>query len=266
MEPVSLVLAGGALAVFYADFVSRREDENHRRILPPTLPETMDVRNADDSSSVLVIAVNVQRVKLVSRFAGERLKVRVKYGAAGHSIHCDTAVEEAKWPETTHFVAHVSSMRNREHNEQPAAEYGMTCLFLSSDQLKPIIRLRLIRQGRLGMESVMAKAELRMPLADSGMHKMELLLEEESVFCTRNHIGRLEVGVEVQSVAKHRLRDYLKILDAQTQKEAFLLATPVIEGKVETMDVPVRETPVAQGQALPATFCESRFQQQGNVH
>eukprot|EP00929_Paragymnodinium_shiwhaense_P050457 TRINITY_DN25393_c0_g2_i1.p1 TRINITY_DN25393_c0_g2~~TRINITY_DN25393_c0_g2_i1.p1 ORF type:complete len:274 (+),score=43.02 TRINITY_DN25393_c0_g2_i1:92-913(+) len=259
MEPVSLVLAGGALAVFYADYVSRR-DEDQRSILPPTLPEMMGEKTVDDTSSVLVIAVNVQRIRVTnSHMAGQKLKVRVKYGEAGHSIHSDTCVEKAAWPEATHYVAHVS--HGRPANEQPVANYGMTCLFLGSDQLKSVIRLRLIREGGtpFKMESVVAKAQLHLPRPDSGMEKTEILLErEKSIFdCTRTIVGTLEVGVEVQAVTKSQLREYLQVLDAQTQKEAFLVGTtPVIEGHVEsTRENLVRETPVAQGQALPAHFC-----------
>eukprot|EP00929_Paragymnodinium_shiwhaense_P069027 TRINITY_DN3482_c0_g1_i3.p3 TRINITY_DN3482_c0_g1~~TRINITY_DN3482_c0_g1_i3.p3 ORF type:complete len:140 (-),score=30.86 TRINITY_DN3482_c0_g1_i3:526-945(-) len=133
----------------------------------------------------------------------------------------------------------------------------MTCLFLSTEQLKPLLRLRLVRPGSapLGLESVVAKAEIRLPAADSGMHRIAVPLLERPVFPwsrSRATLGVLDVGVEVQAVTKCKLREYLRALDAKAQPEAFLIGTtPITEGRVEEdEDETERSTPVARGEPL----------------
>lgn len=260
MEPVSLLLAGGAI-VLYADYLTKKKRDQESDILP-TLPGAMAAPQIGDASSIQVVAVHIRRARLVPQLGGEKLKVRVKYGQPGASIQCDTEELVAALPSrpaAADFVARVGEGQTQEQ-KLAIVDYNMTCLFLASGESESVIRLRLMRTGPLGYCSwAVGKAELRVPLRSqwraqyaAGTHERELLIKGTSADIV---FGSLDVAVETCVVEKGRLREHLQILDAQRCKQAFLVGvTPVIDGLVVDGSSEEHEQSVQQGQPVSSAL------------
>lgn len=225
MEPVSILLATGAIAVYAAHRAEQISEKARRG--PVTLPEMMAAPAVDDESMVQVLAVHVRSSTLGRRLLGERLKVRIKYGDPGASIHCDTAEVTAVAPPPDPAALYVARLQHHESEHQVTADFGTTCLFLGQRYSENIIRLRLMRAAILGSKCV-GKAELRIPAlyqqAAWTDHKIELEGPAN---------GLLHIALEVRMMPKGDLRQYLELLGAQQKQEAFLMGIlPVTEGEV----------------------------------
>eukprot|EP00929_Paragymnodinium_shiwhaense_P075574 TRINITY_DN38650_c0_g1_i3.p1 TRINITY_DN38650_c0_g1~~TRINITY_DN38650_c0_g1_i3.p1 ORF type:complete len:242 (-),score=31.71 TRINITY_DN38650_c0_g1_i3:28-753(-) len=225
--------------------------------------------DVEDDPLILVLAVNVQRLRLPYCSWGESFKVRVKYGDPGDSVHCDTCAQKAVWPVANNFVMHLE-------DEHPCAvEFGMTCLFLAKDRQQSRVRLRLLRDGCC--QQVLAKAQVAIPPAGHEVQRYDVPLEQDSSWgcCRWLHCfspppaspGCLEVGVQSRYVAKSRLRQYLRLLDAQRQKDAFLVgATPVVEGHVNSRCYSESDSPVHKGQPLSPSLSMSFLKNNERIH
>jgi hypothetical protein len=245
MEPVSLLLAGGAMALY----AQRRHDnlsandENKRQ----SLSVFMSAPISSEEFPVVVIAVHIRRVRISPHFLGERLKLRVKVGEPGNSTKCDTPtqlVEPPPRPVESSFVAHVC-----EPSHQDAfLDFGTTCFFLGSkDDLRVgsvPIRFRLMRVGIFG--GVLAKASFRSPpdcdLASSLVYS-EMPFEisggaksaggwRAAAGRSESALGTLEVGVGINAVGTGKLRAYLQSMGAHAQSDALTLNATVVRGAV----------------------------------
>eukprot|EP00438_Fugacium_kawagutii_P019712 Skav215090 [mRNA] locus=scaffold1068:72764:75880:+ [translate_table: standard] len=197
MEPVSILLATGAVAIYAAHRVEKMSEKARRG--PITLPELMDAKQVEDAAPVQILAVHIQSGLFHRKLSrGGNLKVRVKYGAPGVSIRCDTA--QASWgpvaacpeaklshqapPAAARFVPRL----DRPEQEQPAAETDGWCW----------------------MDGWMA-----------GWNWTGLL-------------GRTVAKGELQVMNKGELRRFLQLLGAKQRQQGFQLdILPVVEGDVE---------------------------------
>eukprot|EP00442_Polarella_glacialis_P028880 CAMPEP_0115153552 /NCGR_PEP_ID=MMETSP0227-20121206/66793_1 /TAXON_ID=89957 /ORGANISM="Polarella glacialis, Strain CCMP 1383" /LENGTH=228 /DNA_ID=CAMNT_0002564311 /DNA_START=135 /DNA_END=820 /DNA_ORIENTATION=+ len=185
MEPVSILLATGAIAVYAAHRAEQMSEKARRG--PVTLPELLAATTVDDGATVQVLAVHVLNSSLNRQLLGNRLKVRVKYGEPGVSIHCDTAEDSGSG---------------------------------------------VMKHGLLGR--TVAKAELRVSalnmLSTWSEYKMQL---EGTSLKGSQILGQLDIALETRVMPKGELRQYLSLLGAQQQQEAFLMGIlPVTEGEV----------------------------------
>eukprot|EP00913_Durusdinium_trenchii_P029813 g27938.t1 len=201
MEPVSILLATGAVAIYAAHRVEKMSEKARRG--PVTLPELMDAQQVDDAAPVQILAVHVQHGLFQRKLQRESLKVRVKYGAPGASIHCDTA----------------------------KASMGTTCLFLGQRNTSNRIRLRLIQTGLLGR--TLAKAEVHVP--DLGQCSPWMEFHPELQGTKESEVlGTLSVALETKVMMKGELRQFLRLLGAKQRQQGFLLdILPVVEGCVD---------------------------------
>lgn len=236
MEPVSLLLATGAIAVYAAHRAEKCSEKARRG--PSTLPELIAAPLVDDSTPVLVLAVHLRSARLSAQLARERLKVRVKYGEPGASIHCDTSDVRAVREPPPLAAQFVTRLREPQQTPEPASvEMGTTCLFLGHRQGESVIRIRLMRT-RLRSRTL-ARAETRLPyhfIHTNLLEERELRLLGSRHYEEDEVLGVMSVGLEMRAVPKGELRRYLALMGAQQQQEAFLVgSTPVVQGKVEEL-------------------------------
>lgn len=233
MEPVSLLLATGAIAVYAAHRAEKMSEKARRG--PATLPEMMKTAMVDDAAAVLVLAVHIRTARVPAQLAGETFKVRVKYGEPGASIHCDTSSVQAVSAPRSPAASFVARLRDPSRAREPATvDFGTTCLFLGHRQGESVIRVRLLRSGFFG--KTLGRAEIRLPyhfLHSAVIEHRELLLIGTRPGGGEDILGALDAVVEMRAVPKGNLRQHLQLLGAQQQHEAFLMgATPVAQGEV----------------------------------
>eukprot|EP00440_Ansanella_granifera_P072791 gb/GFBE01078993.1/.p1 GENE.gb/GFBE01078993.1/~~gb/GFBE01078993.1/.p1 ORF type:complete len:285 (+),score=42.13 gb/GFBE01078993.1/:1-855(+) len=262
MEPVSILLATGAIAV-YAAHRAERMTERARRA-PVTLPEMMDAPSVDDEAPVQVLAVHVRHARLARRLYRERLKIRVKYGDPGISIHCDTGEVTAMPPPPSPAAQYVP--RLPDESEQPyenlTADFGTSCLFLGQRNGQNRIRLRLMKMGMIGR--TVAKAELRIPalIQCSPWQEFEVPLmgPAASLESEGEVLGHLDLALETRVMAKGELRQYLKELGAEKTQEGFLMdIMPLAEGEVSDDVEDAAETPIVQGKLISVRHARRRM-------
>ncbi|CAJ1343832.1 unnamed protein product [Effrenium voratum] len=225
MEPVSILLATGAIAIYAAHRAEKMTEKARRG--PLTLPEVLDAQQVDDAAPVQLLAVHVRSGRFHRKLFQQSVKVRVKYGAPGSSIHCDTP-QVRLLPQEASPAARFVSRLHRDECELLGADFGTTCLFLGQRTAQNRIRLRLMRPGLLGR--TMAKAELLIPDLGQCCHWMEF---QPELTCADQQLGNLEIALETRVMLKGELRRFLKLLGAKKQQEGFLMdILPVAEGQV----------------------------------
>lgn len=227
MEPVSILLATGAVAIYAAHRVEKMSEKARRG--PVTLPELMDAKQVDDAAPVQILAVHIQSGLFQRKLSRKQLKVRVKYGAPGVSIHCDTAqakLSHQAAPAAARFVHRLDRP-----DQDVIANFSTTCLFLGHRTSSNRVRLRLL-QGFLGR--TVAKAELQ--VADLG-HCAPWMEFHPELRDTKNSdkvLGSLAVALETKVMTKGELRRFLHLLGAKQRQQGFQLdILPVVEGDVE---------------------------------
>ncbi|CAK9040694.1 unnamed protein product [Durusdinium trenchii] len=249
MEPVSILLATGAVAIYAAHRVEKMSEKARRG--PVTLPELMDAQQVDDAAPVQILAVHVQHGLFQRKLQRESLKVRVKYGAPGASIHCDTAKASmgmAPSP-TARFVPRL------DHQNDLNASFGTTCLFLGQRNTSNRIRLRLIQTGLLGR--TLAKAEVHVP--DLGQCSPWMEFHPELQGTKESEVlGTLSVALETKVMMKGELRQFLRLLGAKQRQQGFLLdILPVVEGCVDEPedDASVQGEKIAKASRTSLRLC-----------
>jgi len=263
MEPVTILLATGAIAVYAAHRAERMTEKARRG--PVTLPEMMDADSVTDEAPVEVLAVHVRGARLSRYLHGEKLKVRVKYGDPGLSIHCDTSEDTALPPPpspASKFVPRLPHYDSEQDEKSLTADFGTTCLFLGQRSGQNRLRFRIMRSSFLGR--TLAKAELRIPALaqlrhhEFAGHDFQLELRGPSQQNQPQEqgevIGILDVALETRVMPKGELRDYLKLLGAEKAHEGFLMDIhPVAEGEVseETEDTE-EDAPYVRGKLITA--------------
>jgi len=261
MEPVSILLATGAIAVFAAHRAERMTEKARRG--PLTLPEMMDAPAVDEDAQVQLLIVHLRRAQLRRRLSGDMLKVRVKYGDPGASIHCDSREVQARPPPVSPAARFVRRLPGSEDHPTLPVDFGTTCLFLGHRNSPNCIRLRLMRRGLLSR--TIAKAELRLPpLCQCGPWQEFLLdLEGQDVDHLDNMVGTLELALESRVVQKGQLRLYLSQLGAEKQSEGFLMdLLPAARGEVcegEMEPDSEDENSVVQGEYISAPHPRRAF-------
>mmetsp|Transcript_51038 Transcript_51038/g.95564 ORF Transcript_51038/g.95564 Transcript_51038/m.95564 type:complete len:275 (-) Transcript_51038:146-970(-) len=231
MEPVSILLATGAIAIYAAHRAEQMSEKARRG--PITLPEMMDAKNVDDTAPVQILAVHVRSGRFRRCLLRQHLKVRVKYGDPGVSIHCDTT-EAVAFPlprsPASRYVSRLHQELSEENREPLNADFGTTCLFLGQRNSHNKIRLRLVRAGLLG--KAIAKTELEIPAL--GLCSPWMEFQPELIGCScRSSLGHLDIALETKVMLKGELRQYLQQLGAKKQHEGFLMSIqPVTEGEV----------------------------------
>lgn len=241
MEPVSILLATGAVAIYAAHRVEKMSEKARRG--PVTLPELMDAKQVDDAAPVQILAVHIQRGLFQRKLYRHNLKMRVKYGAPGVSIHCDTAqatMTSQTPPAAARFVHHL------EPQTDIVADFGTTCLFLGQRNSSNRIRLRLLQTGVLGR--TIAKAEFQISDLGHCAPWMEFHPQLRSTKDSEKVLGTLDVALETRVMTKGELRRFLQLLGAQQRQQGFRLAlVPVVEGD---LDDPDDEEPVFRGERI----------------
>jgi len=232
MEPVSILLATGAIAIYAAHRAERATEQARRG--PVTLPEMMDAETVNEETPVQVLAVHVQKGVVSRRLFGERLKVRVKYGDPGTSIHCDTGEVLALPPPRSPAARYVTRLLKHSPDQKDlTADFGTTCIFLGQSGSETRLRFRLSKMGFLGR--TVAKAELRLPsFVQCGIfqqHHLDLRGTDEEV------VGTLDVALEARVMSKGEIRRYIQTLGAEKQHDGFLVdIIPVAEGEIAEVD------------------------------
>lgn len=252
---MSILLATGAIAIYAAHRAEQMSEKARRG--PITLPEMRDAKNVDDDAPVQLLAVHVRSGRFRQGFLGQQLKVRVKYGDPGVSIHCDTT-QAMPLPEPpspgARYVSRLQEGLAAGARECLNAEFGTTCLFLGQRAAHNKIRIRLIRAGFVG--KTVAKAELQIPslgLCGPWMeHELELVGNGGPISSV---LGHLDIALETKVMLKGELRQYLRLLGAKKQHEGFLMhILPVTEGEV-VQEEAEDENPIVQGQVIrPESF------------
>mmetsp|Transcript_53233 Transcript_53233/g.95521 ORF Transcript_53233/g.95521 Transcript_53233/m.95521 type:complete len:281 (-) Transcript_53233:94-936(-) len=236
MEPVTILLATGAIAVYAAHRAERATEQARRG--PVTLPEMMEAESVDEETPVQVLAVHVQKGFVSRRLFGEKLKVRVKYGDPGVSIHCDTGEVKPLPPPRSPAARYVTRLLRHDPDEKDLMlDFGTSCLFLDQRGSENRIRLRLLKVGLLGR--TVAKAELRLPsFAQCGTFQQHHLdLTGSSFDSMGEFLGKLDVALEARVMSKRELRQYMKTLHAEKQHDGFLVdIVPLAEGEVTEVD------------------------------
>eukprot|EP00933_Yihiella_yeosuensis_P020249 TRINITY_DN16278_c0_g1_i1.p1 TRINITY_DN16278_c0_g1~~TRINITY_DN16278_c0_g1_i1.p1 ORF type:complete len:289 (+),score=41.13 TRINITY_DN16278_c0_g1_i1:115-981(+) len=254
MEPVSILLATGAIAVYAAHRAEKLSEKARRG--PVTLPEIISAPNVEDAMSVQVLAVHIRSAHLSRQhFFNDRLKVRVKYGEPGASIHCDTEEAVASPPEPSPAARFVARLPHLHSELEPVtADFGTTCLFLGQRNGENIIRIRVMKAGLFGR--TIAKADLRISTMNqlSTWQDYDLPLYRYSDDYCQTELGKLDVAVETRVMPKGDLRQYLSLLGARKQHEAFFMGImPVTEGQVSEASEVGRSQdaePIVQGEFL----------------
>mmetsp|Transcript_86906 Transcript_86906/g.225785 ORF Transcript_86906/g.225785 Transcript_86906/m.225785 type:complete len:267 (+) Transcript_86906:37-837(+) len=196
-----------------------------RRAGQLALPELMTSGLVPCDEVVSVLAVHVRRVTLTSQGLGDRFKVRVKYGEAGSSHHCETAdFTPAKHSDTDLFAPTLSSSSSE-------AEVGSTCLFLLSNHSGNVIRLRLCKAGRYLRRQAVAVAEFNAGCLGGGISdEVELpLLDKRS---REVEVGQVYVAIQLVKVRCGALAGILALTHAKQMSDGFLIsgAIPVAQG------------------------------------
>ncbi|CAE8703693.1 unnamed protein product [Polarella glacialis] len=259
MEPVSILLATGAIAVYAAHRAEQMSEKARRG--PVTLPELLAATTVDDGATVQVLAVHVLNSSLNRQLLGNRLKVRVKYGEPGVSIHCDTAEAVASAPAPSPAARYAYRLDRVQSEHHVKANFGTTCIFLGQRYTENLLRFRVMKHGLLGR--TVAKAELRVSalnmLGAWSEYKMQL---EGTSLKGSQILGQLDIALETRVMPKGELRQYLSLLGAQQQQEAFLMGIlPVTEGEVTQHEASssADDEAVVKGQFITAPPTVRRF-------
>lgn len=165
-------LAGGVfMALGEAERVQRISAMRQRDVRLQQLLRTAgspNLRLPEDVSNVppmWVLIVVVGETALVSpKVARGRFQMQVKYGRAGWSLRRSTPV--------------LTATRNEGRPGQLALHFQETCVFLFRRDLEPVIRLRLLRHGRLRGHT-MAKKDLALTFEGPGPFFHELVVQME---------------------------------------------------------------------------------------
>eukprot|EP00930_Biecheleria_cincta_P097353 TRINITY_DN89077_c0_g1_i1.p1 TRINITY_DN89077_c0_g1~~TRINITY_DN89077_c0_g1_i1.p1 ORF type:complete len:304 (+),score=41.82 TRINITY_DN89077_c0_g1_i1:54-914(+) len=231
MEPVSILLATGAIAVYAAHRAERMTEKARRG--PVTLPEMMDAPTVDEEAPVQLLIVHLRRAQLRRRLLGETLKVRVKYGDPGVSIRCDTREVHVRPPPVSPAAKFVRRLDCPADHPTVPVDFGTTFLFLGHRNSPNCVRLRLMRRSMLAR--TIAKAELRLPplVQCRPWEEFSVDLEGQSVDHPVELLGTLELALESRVVPKGQLRLLLSQLGAEKQSEGFLMdLLPAARGEV----------------------------------
>ncbi|CAE8621195.1 unnamed protein product [Polarella glacialis] len=232
MEPVSILLATVAIAV-YANHRAKQISKKARLV---TLPELLAATTVDDGATVQVLAVHVLNSSLNRQLLGNRLKVRVKYGDPGVSIHCDTAEAVASAPAPSPAARYAYRLHRDQSQHHVEANFGTTCIFHGQPEswhyTENLLRFQVMKHGLVGR--TVARAELRVSALNMLSTWSEYKMQLEGPFFKGSHIlGQLDIALETRVMPKGGLRQYLSLLGAQQQQEAFLIPIlPVAEGEV----------------------------------
>jgi hypothetical protein len=212
MEPISAMLATGAVAVFI---------QSMRRNLPveiSTLPGVLENPDIGDLSLTEVVAVHLHNVELAPRYAGRGLLAQVRYGSRDTSVRCNSSQV---------VVAEVTKQTGSEL--KCSAELKQTSIFLRHRHLVPRIHIHL-RTPHLGrtfgiahytmISGERSTRQIDLPIWGTCMHSHEL-------------IGKIWISMESRVVRKGSLQDILNLFDAQHSKQGVLVGpTPVVEGSI----------------------------------
>ncbi|CAE8624335.1 unnamed protein product [Polarella glacialis] len=163
---------------------------------------------------------------------GNRLKVRVKYGDPGVSIHCDTAEAVASAPAPSPAARYAHRLHRDQSEHHVEAKFGTTCIFHGQRYTENLLRFQVMRHGLLGRS--VARAELRVSALNMLSTWSEYKMQLEGTSLKGSHIlGQLDIALETRVMPKGELRQYLSLLGAQHQQEAFFMGIlPVTEGEV----------------------------------
>lgn len=155
---------------------------------PQLLSDLAALRALEDSLPAWLLMVHVERAELVPKLAGAKLQARVKYGEPGRSLQ--------------HWSNPVSAMT--EDDGRTMADFSTSCAFPWRRDLRPVIRLRIAREGVL--DRVISKAEFQLPFTDTRPGRV---VEDLCLFSRRpwpELIGQIRVVVELQCVQRRELR------------------------------------------------------------
>jgi len=249
MEPFSVLLAAGAVAVYAAHRADKMSEKLRRG--PSNLPDLLAASTVDDDSMVVVVAVHFRHVELAPHLAGERIRARVKFGPPGDSKSCES--EEVEVPKLQRPVA-ANFVRRKAAETRPSSipvELGGTCLFLHQHQAESVIRLRIVQAGVLG--KTLAKAEMTLTPPCARVEERDLFLVGADRHGPRP-AGNIGLTVETWAVPKGALRHCLVSLDAQEQTGSFLTGTtPVQQGIVVNRSADVEAPENHDDEAAGAT-------------
>mmetsp|Transcript_119703 Transcript_119703/g.298538 ORF Transcript_119703/g.298538 Transcript_119703/m.298538 type:complete len:226 (+) Transcript_119703:56-733(+) len=184
-----------------------------------SLPEALAVQ--DGETPLPVVAVHVHRVDLAPEFQGESLKIRIKYGAQGEDLRCDTARFSPELQEQ----ARVSRSGHSQLDSHAFMEINSTCLFLLSSDVKPVMRIAVRKAGFKRCN--VAKASFSLP------HSSErCVLQLPLSGPCEEELGKVSITYEVLAVPPRDLAKRFDLVCAERQKGAYLIsgAAPTLEG------------------------------------
>lgn len=235
MDPISLSL----LAVGTVGVVSYCRNEHKRKVKalrgPTTLSEMLASLDADGVMTWPVLAVHLRRASLAPHLAEEALKVRIKVGDEGASVHCDTEETVATMPVRSAASWFVAKIPERREPQVAVADFGSTCLFQGQRKGETFIRIRLRQAKSIG--KTLAKASLRVTCG--GLRQFAQMEETElQLYGTGLHahrvVGHIRVAADMCAVRKEALPQYLQLLQLQRRNGAFRVAPRLFtEGHVD---------------------------------
>jgi hypothetical protein len=204
MEIVPIVLVTGA----FSYMVAKKKCDNKRVSLPSIM--------CSESSKVSLLVVHVGEARLVPRLVDANLRLRVKYGEQGSSVHCDTTTVVPERPASAAFVANFGRGRP---TEKALADFDAQCLFAWHPSRSNVLRFRLAQEGHLCAHTV-AKGELRIERhAHFGKVEKTICLKGD---VNEDVIAYLTVSVQALQVQKDALQACMDLINAEQQDTSFL--------------------------------------------
>lgn len=241
MDPFTVSAAAMSVVLVAQSVKSNLEQWVRDRSLPEALAQ-------QDEDVLPVVAVHLRHLGTAPEHVGEPLKIRVKYGARGENLWCDTARFSPELPK----LPRISRLVHRRQASQACMQLDSTCLFLLSEDVEPVIRLSVRKAGL--RRCTVAKASVPLAqLLESGVAELPLHGPSGS------ELGHISIACEVLEVLPQDLTKSLALTHVNIQKAAYLItgATPTVEGdlvdegsETDESTTPVAPTTLVEGQRI----------------